>query len=72
MSDDAPTEPAIAVVPIRKQASRLIRLLRYIASEKEDWQNAVGPALTTIDELQENLENIREAIILLSARGKEP
>ena len=69
MSDDPP--PTLStVVPISKQCNRLRRALKYICSENDNWRDAVGPALTTIDLLEENLEKIKRAILQLDAQGK--
>ena len=75
MSDDEPAsiEPvtAIAVKPIAAQARRLRRLLTYLSSDKPDWRRAIGPALSQIDVMQWNLEQIRKAILELETQGKD-
>ena len=69
MSDE-PSTTLSTVVPISKQCNRLRRALKYICSENDNWRDAVGPALTTIDLLEENLEKIKQAILQLDAQGK--
>lgn len=68
---DEPPATLSTVVPVSKQCNRLRRALKYLCSENDNWRDAVGPALTTIDLLEENLEKIRKAILQLDAQGKQ-